>query len=96
MRRLLRGSQADIVSCQSCALEGVGRGSEPISVFRIARFCRHPARPVRSNGTVPAGVHLAVDRATDMSFVQMEYYSPSRRIHVITALKKIICDAFEK
>jgi hypothetical protein len=44
---------------------------------------------------VPTGVHLAVDRAADMSFVQMEY-SPSRRIHVITALKKIICDAFEK
>jgi CubicO group peptidase (beta-lactamase class C family) len=41
------------------------------------------------------GVYLVVDRAEDMFFVVMED-SPSGRMHVITTIKKIIYDAFEK
>src|ERR1700712_3916554 len=41
------------------------------------------------------GVYLVVDRAQDMFFVLMEN-SPSGRMHVITTIKKIIYDAFEK
>jgi CubicO group peptidase (beta-lactamase class C family) len=41
------------------------------------------------------GVYLVVDRAEDMFFVVMQD-SPSGRMHVITTIKKIIYDAFEK
>jgi CubicO group peptidase (beta-lactamase class C family) len=41
------------------------------------------------------GVYLVVDRAEDMFFVVMQD-SPSGRMHVITSIKKIIYDAFEK
>jgi CubicO group peptidase (beta-lactamase class C family) len=41
------------------------------------------------------GVYLVVDRAEDMFFVVMED-APSGRMHVITTIKKIIYDAFEK
>jgi len=41
------------------------------------------------------GVYLVVDRTEDMFFVVMED-SPSGRMHVITTIKKIIYDAFEK
>jgi CubicO group peptidase (beta-lactamase class C family) len=41
------------------------------------------------------GVYLVVDRTQDMFFVLMEN-SPSGRLHVQVALKKIIYDAFEK
>jgi CubicO group peptidase (beta-lactamase class C family) len=41
------------------------------------------------------GVYLVVDRTEDMFFVVMED-SPSGRMHVITAIKKIIYNAFEK
>jgi CubicO group peptidase (beta-lactamase class C family) len=41
------------------------------------------------------GVYLVVDRAEDMFFVVMQN-SPSGRIRVITTVKKIIYDAFEK
>jgi CubicO group peptidase (beta-lactamase class C family) len=42
-----------------------------------------------------SGVYIAVDRAEDLFFVVMQN-SPSGRIPVITAVKKIIYDAFEK
>jgi CubicO group peptidase (beta-lactamase class C family) len=42
-----------------------------------------------------SGVYIVVDRAEDMFFVVMQN-SPSWRIPVITAVKKIIYDAFEK
>ena len=41
------------------------------------------------------GVYLVVDRTEDMFFIVMED-SPSGRMHVITTIKKIIYDAFEK
>jgi CubicO group peptidase (beta-lactamase class C family) len=41
------------------------------------------------------GAYLVVDRAEDMFFVVMQD-SPSGRMHVITTIKKIIYDAFEK
>ena len=41
------------------------------------------------------GVYLVIDRAEDMFFVVMQN-SPSGRIHVITTVKKLIYDAFEK
>ena len=41
------------------------------------------------------GVYLVLDRAEDMFFVVMQN-SPSGRIHVITTIKKMIYDAFEK
>jgi CubicO group peptidase (beta-lactamase class C family) len=41
------------------------------------------------------GVYLVVDRTEDMFFVVMQD-SPSGRMHVITTIKKIIYDAFEK
>jgi CubicO group peptidase (beta-lactamase class C family) len=41
------------------------------------------------------GVYLVLDRAEDMFFVVMQN-SPSGRIHVITTVKKLIYDAFEK
>ena len=41
------------------------------------------------------GVYIVVDRAEDMFFVVMQD-SPSGRMHVITTIKKIIYDAFEK
>jgi CubicO group peptidase (beta-lactamase class C family) len=41
------------------------------------------------------GVYLVVDRTQDMFFVVMQD-SPSGRMHVITTIKKIIYDAFEK
>jgi hypothetical protein len=43
-----------------------------------------------------AGVHLAVGRAGDMFFVLIWKNSPSGRMHVVTMLKKIVYDAFEK
>ena len=43
-----------------------------------------------------AGLHLAVGRAGDMFFVLIRKNSPSGRMHVITMLKKIVYDAFEK
>jgi len=42
-----------------------------------------------------SGVYLVVDRAEDMFFVVMQN-SPSGRIPVITTIKKIIYDSFEK
>jgi CubicO group peptidase (beta-lactamase class C family) len=42
-----------------------------------------------------SGVYIVVDRAEDMFFVVMQN-SPSGRIPVITKIKKIIYDAFEK
>jgi CubicO group peptidase (beta-lactamase class C family) len=41
------------------------------------------------------GTYIVVDRAEDMFFVVMQD-SPSGRMHVITTIKKIIYDAFEK
>jgi len=41
------------------------------------------------------GVYIVVDHAEDMFFVVMQD-SPSGRMHVITTIKKIIYDAFEK
>jgi CubicO group peptidase (beta-lactamase class C family) len=41
------------------------------------------------------GAYLVVDRTEDMFFVVMQD-SPSGRMHVITTIKKIIYDAFEK
>ena len=41
------------------------------------------------------GVYIGVDRAQDMFFIVMEN-SPSGRMHVEVALKKIIYDAFVK
>lgn len=41
------------------------------------------------------GVYLVIDRAQDMFFVLMEN-SPSERMHVQVALKKIVYDAFAK
>jgi CubicO group peptidase (beta-lactamase class C family) len=41
------------------------------------------------------GCYIVVDRAEDMFFVVMQD-SPSGRMHVITTVKKIIYDAFEK
>jgi CubicO group peptidase (beta-lactamase class C family) len=41
------------------------------------------------------GTYIVVDRAEDMFFVVMQD-SPSGRMHVITTVKKIIYDAFEK
>ena len=41
------------------------------------------------------GVYIVVDRTEDMFFVVMQD-SPSGRMHVITTIKKIIYDAFEK
>jgi CubicO group peptidase (beta-lactamase class C family) len=41
------------------------------------------------------GVYIVVDRAEDMFFVVMQD-SPSGRMHVITTIKQIIYDAFEK
>jgi CubicO group peptidase (beta-lactamase class C family) len=41
------------------------------------------------------GCYIVVDRAVDMFFVVMQD-SPSGRMHVITTVKKIIYDAFEK
>ena len=43
-----------------------------------------------------SGVHLAVGRAGDMFFVLIWKNSQSGRMHVITMLKKIVYDAFEK
>ena len=43
-----------------------------------------------------AGLHLVVGRAGDMFFVLIRKNSPSGRMHVITMLKKIVYDAFEK
>jgi CubicO group peptidase (beta-lactamase class C family) len=42
-----------------------------------------------------SGVYIAIDRAEDMFFVVMQN-SPSWRVPVITKVKKIIYDAFEK
>jgi CubicO group peptidase (beta-lactamase class C family) len=42
-----------------------------------------------------SGVYIVVDRAEDMFFVVMQN-SPSGRMHVITTVKKMIYDAFEK
>jgi CubicO group peptidase (beta-lactamase class C family) len=41
------------------------------------------------------GVYLVVDRTEDMFFLVMQD-SPSGRMHVITTIKKIVYDAFEK
>jgi hypothetical protein len=43
-----------------------------------------------------AGLHLAIGRAGDMFFVRIWKNSPSGRMHVVTMLKKIVYDAFEK
>ena len=55
--------------------------------------------PVGSLGEIQwdsaAGVYIVVDRAEDMFFVVMQD-SPSGRMRVITTVKKIIYDAFEK
>jgi hypothetical protein len=53
-----------------------------------------PGSPGEIKSHAAAGAHLAVDRAGDM-FSAREY-SPSPRIHGITALMKMICDALEK
>ena len=46
-------------------------------------------------GCSASGVYIVVDRAEDMFFVVMQN-SPSGRIPVISAIKKIIYDALEK
>jgi CubicO group peptidase (beta-lactamase class C family) len=56
-------------------------------------------RPPGSLGEIKwdgaTGVYIVIDRAEDMFFVVMQD-SPSGRMHVITTIKKIIYDAFEK
>ena len=66
--------------------------SAPIPATRCRR---RRARSARSNGTAPPACYIVVDRAEDMFFVVMQD-SPSGRMHVITTVKKIIYDAFEK
>ena len=53
-----------------------------------------PGSPGELKWDGASGVYLVVDRAQDMVFVVMQH-SPSRRMQIITAIKKMIYDAFE-
>jgi CubicO group peptidase (beta-lactamase class C family) len=54
-----------------------------------------PGSPGEIKWDGATGTYIVVDRAEDMFFVVMQD-SPSGRMHVITTVKKIIYDAFEK
>jgi CubicO group peptidase (beta-lactamase class C family) len=53
-----------------------------------------PGSPGELKWDGASGVYLVVDRAQDMVFVVMQH-SPSRRMQIVTAIKKMIYDAFE-
>jgi len=54
-----------------------------------------PGSPGELKWDGASGVYLVVDRAQDMVFVVMQH-SPSRRMQVITTIKQMIYDAFER